>query len=142
MAAQTSERDTLQRGEAPREFDDLPMAASTTIWQGSMVAVNAAGNAIPGSTSTTIKRAGRAEATKTNSGAAGAELIRIQRGCFRYGNSTAGDAITNADRYADCYIVDDQTVAKTDGTGTRSVAGKVVDVDSIGVWVQIDPLRS
>jgi hypothetical protein len=68
--------------------------------------------------------------------------VRIQRGCFRFANSTAGDAITNADRYADCYIVDDQTVAKTDGTGTRSVAGKVVDVDSIGVWVQVDPLRS
>jgi hypothetical protein len=34
--------------------------------------------------------------------------------------------------------VDDQTVAKTDGTGARSVAGKVFDVDSGGVWVRFD----
>jgi len=36
-----------------------------------------------------------------------------------------------------CYIVDDQTVAKTDGTATRSSAGKVFDVDAQGVWVEI-----
>ena len=32
-------------------------------------------------------------------------------------------------------MVDDQTVAKTDGTGTRSAAGVVVNVDALGVWV-------
>ncbi|MFB0515162.1 MAG: hypothetical protein ACETWG_00985, partial [Candidatus Neomarinimicrobiota bacterium] len=35
------------------------------------------------------------------------------------------------------YIVDDQTVAKTDGTGTRSPAGFIEDVDSNGVWVLV-----
>ena len=34
------------------------------------------------------------------------------------------------------YIVDDETVAKTDGTATRSAAGKVVGLDSDGVWVE------
>jgi hypothetical protein len=37
----------------------------------------------------------------------------------------------------DCYLVDDQTVAKTSATNTRSVAGKIVDVDSQGVWVKL-----
>jgi len=35
-----------------------------------------------------------------------------------------------------CYIVDDETVAKTNGTNTRSAAGTVVGVESDGVWVQ------
>jgi hypothetical protein len=32
--------------------------------------------------------------------------------------------------------VDDQTVAKTDGSTTRSVAGIVRGVDTDGVWVE------
>ena len=48
---------------------------------------------------------------------------------------TAADAITLADIGKDCFIVDDQTVAKTDGAGTRSRAGRVFDVDADGVWV-------
>jgi hypothetical protein len=34
-----------------------------------------------------------------------------------------------------CYLVDDETVAKTSGTNTRSRAGYVVDVETAGVWV-------
>ena len=43
--------------------------------------------------------------------------------------------IAAADIGNNCYVVDDQTVAKTNGTNSRSVAGKVHDVDAIGVWV-------
>jgi len=39
----------------------------------------------------------------------------------------------------DCYIVDDNTVAKTNGTSTRSRAGKVVDVNANGVFVLVFP---
>ncbi|MCY1460857.1 hypothetical protein D9M71_784510 [compost metagenome] len=56
---------------------------------------------------------------------------------FAFANSAAGDEITRADIGATAYIVDDQTVAKTDGTSTRSVAGTIRDVDSDGVWVEI-----
>jgi len=35
-------------------------------------------------------------------------------------------------------VVDDQTVAKTDGTATRSPAGFVDMVDDLGVWVRFD----
>ena len=34
------------------------------------------------------------------------------------------------------YLVDNQTVAKTNGTNTRSAAGVVRGVDAEGVWVQ------
>ena len=61
--------------------------------------------------------------------------MQIRKGTFRFGNSASGDLIAIADIGNDCYIVDDQTVAKTNGTNTRSVAGKVHDVDAEGVWV-------
>ena len=52
-------------------------------------------------------------------------------------NSTSTDAITAADINNVCYLVDDQTVAKTNGTNTRSAAGRVVDVSAEGVWVAL-----
>ena len=70
-------------------------------------------------------------------GANGAISVQVKRGTFKYGNSSAGDLIAQADVGADCYIVDDQTVAKTNGSSTRSVAGKIIAVDADGVWVKI-----
>ncbi len=61
----------------------------------------------------------------------------MRRGCFRFANSAAADLIALADIGADCYVVDDQTVAKTSASNTRSIAGKVRDVDAAGVWVEI-----
>ncbi|SMF86270.1 hypothetical protein SAMN06265365_1873, partial [Tistlia consotensis] len=55
---------------------------------------------------------------------------------FRFANAAA-DPVDLADVNTDCFIVDDQTVAATNGTNTRSVAGKVRDVDQLGVWVEI-----
>jgi hypothetical protein len=33
-------------------------------------------------------------------------------------------------------LVDDQTLAATDGAGTRSEAGDIYDVDDDGVWIE------
>ena len=49
----------------------------------------------------------------------------MKRGCWKFANSTAGDAITDADYGTTCYVVDNQTVAKTNGSSTRSAAGTV-----------------
>jgi len=85
---------------------------------------------------TTLRGVGRVKETVDNSaGADDAATVDIERGIFRYANSSGADEITAADIGNDCYIVDDQTVAKTDGTSTRSVAGKVHDIDALGVWV-------
>lgn len=108
------------------------------IFAGSLVALNSSGYATPGATATGLKALGRAEEQADNSaGADGAVSVEVRKGVFRFGNSASGDAITPAEIGSDCYIADDQTVAKTDGTGTRSVAGKVFDVDAQGVWVSI-----
>lgn len=114
-----------------------PMAATKKIYAGSLVALNASGYAVPGATATTLIAVGRAEAQVDNSsGGNGDKSITVRRGVFRFANSGA-DAVTRTEIGKSCYIVDDQTVAKTDGTGTRSVAGKVIDLDSAGVWVEI-----
>lgn len=118
---------------------ELPVAAAKHIYQGSLVAIDASGNAEPGSTATGKLAAGRAEAEVDNSsGSAGDLSVRVRQGTFRWGNSTSTDEITAAEIGDQCYIVDDQTVAKTNGGSTRSVAGRVVDVDAQGVWVETD----
>jgi len=123
----------------PRRAGDglkLALAAATLIYAGSIACRNAAGNAVPGATATTLKALGVAEERVDNSaGAAGDKSVQIRKGVFRFTNSAAADEVTIADLGNDCYIVDDQTVAKTNGTNTRSVAGKVFDVDADGVWV-------
>ncbi len=132
MTALTAARNTLER---IGEVFDFPVGAATTVLAGSLVVLNA-GYAKPGTTAVGLIAVGRAEETKT-AVSAGDESVRVKRGVFRFGNSAAGDLIAQADAGADCYIVDDQTVAKTNGSATRSRAGKIVAVDANGVWVQV-----
>ncbi|MGH8435515.1 MAG: hypothetical protein ACRERX_13825 [Pseudomonas sp.] len=133
--ALTKDRNTKRRDG--KQFND-PMAATTRIFAGGLVCLNAAGYAVPGSVSTTLKARGIAQEQVDNlSGAAGAARIESRRGMYPLANSAAADEITRADIGANAYIVDDQTVAKTNGTNTRSVAGVIRDVDSDGVWIEI-----
>lgn len=125
--ALTAPRLTPQREPSDREF---VVAAGAAVQQGGLVALNAAGALVPGSVATTLIAVGVA----LNSAAAG-ETVRVRRGCWRFENSTAGDAITATEIGKDVFIVDDETVAKTNGTNTRSRAGVCFDVDAQGVWV-------
>lgn len=131
MAALTSERNTPDRAAIDRH---VPVAANTIVYAGAGVVLDN-GYAAPATAATGLRSLGRAEETVDNrGGAAGAKSIRVRRGCFRFNNSAA-DAIARADIGNNCYWVDDQTVAKTDGSGSRSVAGSIFDVDDDGVWV-------
>lgn len=134
MAALTTARNTSER---TGDVFGVPVKAAVKPIQGGIAVLNA-GYAAPGTVATTLIALGRFEETVDNSAGANGDLsVRIKRGIFKFGNSAAGDLIAQADVGADCYIVDDQTVAKTNGTSTRSRAGKIVAVDSDGVWVQI-----
>lgn len=131
--ALSKDRDTKEKGNT---VYDAPVAAAKKIYAGALVALDASGDATPGATATTLKGFGRAEEFADNSaGAAGDIKVRVKRGVFLFANSSAGDQITRADIGGNCYIVDDQTVAKTNGANTRSVAGRIDDVDASGVWV-------
>jgi len=133
MVALTTDRNTPeQRGDV----ESHPIKTNTTIFAGALVCLDASGWAVPGSTATTLTAIGRAEENVVNAGANGAKSVRVRRGRFRWNNSAAGDAITRADIGKTAYVVDDQTVAKTTGTGTRSAAGIIRDVDAQGVWVE------
>ncbi len=135
MVALAADRNTPKR-----EAKDFvrPVAGNVKIFQGALVCLTAAGLATPGAVATTLKADGIAKATADNTGgAASAITVEVEKGTFRFANSAAGDAITIAEIGTDCFVVDDQTVAKTNGGATRSVAGRVVDVDAQGVWVRI-----
>jgi hypothetical protein len=129
---------TADRATDRREGDlvTLGVAAGKKVYAGSIVAVDGGGYATPGATATTLKYLGRAEEQADNSsGADGDVSVSVRRGIFKWANSAAADQIADSDIGATCYIVDDQTVAKTNGTATRSAAGKVFNVDADGVWV-------
>lgn len=138
MTAATADRNTVRRDGSVYEH---PMKAASKIFAGTMVAIDPANNlAIPGKTAVGLKSVGVAQAFTDNStGADGDIRVRVFRGpenVFRFANSGGGDLIALGDIQADCYMVDDSTVAKTNGSNTRSVAGKIRDVDASGVWVE------
>lgn len=136
MTALTADRNT------PRASGDLReglVAASQLIYAGAIVCRNASGHLVEGVTGLNLTGVGRAEERVDNStGAAGAKTLRYSTGVFRYANSTSTDEITVADIGKACFVVDDQTVAKTNGSSTRSKAGVVDNVDAQGVWVRFD----
>ena len=114
------------------------MAASVTAFAGALLMRNAAGYVTKGATATGSVGVGRCESEVINAGSAGDERVDFREGTFLFKNSSSTDAITVAEIGDVCWIVDDETVAKTSGTNTRSIAGFVADVDAQGVWVRFD----
>jgi hypothetical protein len=115
-----------------------PVATNTVIPAGALVCRNAGGYAINGAVATTLKTLGVCQKNVNNNpGANGAKEVEVRRGVFPFKNSTAGDAITIAEIGTDCYVIDNETVAKTDGSAARSIAGKVEFLRDGMVWVRV-----
>ncbi|WP_414664898.1 hypothetical protein [Horticoccus sp. 23ND18S-11] len=129
-AAATAARNTDTR---PGDLVYLPVAATTTIYAGTLVARDANGRAVPASDTAGLRVVGRAEETVDNAaGAAGDLSINIRLGCFKFDNSAT--AAVDADDIGKMAVVeDDQTVAETSTNGVS--AGRITGVDSDGVWV-------
>lgn len=130
--ALTADRDTAsRRGEQL----SVPVYQAVTIYAGALVSRNASGYLVPVTAVTTLTGAYRATETVDNSaGSSGDVSCLVETGVFRYDN---GDTITISSIGDAAYGYDDETVYKT-GTGL-SVVGKIVDVDSEGVWVDTRP---
>ncbi|MDQ1847676.1 hypothetical protein Q9299_05185 [Gemmobacter fulvus] len=112
-----------------RRFRD-PVAAATRIFAGAMVALNAAGNAIPAiPTATRMRGVALAEADNS-AGAIGAASVEIERGPFLVANN---GTVNRTHIGGNVFVLDDNTVA---ATGTL-VAGKCLDVMPEGVVVEI-----
>jgi hypothetical protein len=150
MAALTTSRNTPEMADGGR-IRVLNVEANTTIFLGSMVALNAAGNAVPASATTTTANAqkviGRAEYVVNgipsqnavnNPGTAGAIQVAVRKGVFMYAQD---NTITAASVGSECFALDDNNVTATDRASGASVqqyaaAGQVVALDASGeVWV-------
>ena len=119
-------------------------AASATIFAGAIVLLKA-GEAIPGREGDGADNAAKAAeaatfvaigiARKTVTAADG--MVPTRAGCFLFRNATAADAITRADIGKAAYVIDDETVGKTNPNTIRAKAGTIIDVESVGVWVRV-----
>lgn len=134
MAALISARNTPEKIGPDRE---IPMTGGARVLAGGMVQISAAGLAVAATATAANVTIGRAEKTADNTGGAnGALSVKVRRGIFRFGNSAAGDLIARSEIGKQVFVVDDQTVAKTNNAGARPVAGICFDVDADGVWVE------
>lgn len=118
------------------------LAAAAKIDQGNMAApLTASGFVAVAGTASTGPVCGVASAPYDNTaGAADAMQGEFETGQFWFANGTAGQALTEADRYKACFALDGVTVGKHSAGGTLPVAGIVIDVDAeLGVKVLIAP---
>ncbi len=134
MAAMTQGRRIVSRDGRTVSH---PVKAAASIFTGALVVLDS-GWLAPGRAATTLKAVGVAENDADNTdGANGDVSVNVRRhGAFRFRNSASGDLIGRSHIGGNAYIVDDQTVAATDGSSSRSVAGKIIDVDAEGVWIE------
>lgn len=137
MTATAQPRNTPTQAGNRRRY---AVAAAVACNAGAIAALNASGFVVPASTATGLTAVGVfAHSANNSAGSAGDIEVDVERGIFRFENSADTDEITAADIGKKCYLVDDQTVAKTHATNTRSVAGFIDSVDDVGVWVRLDP---
>lgn len=108
-----------------------PVEANTTVYLGSMIALNANGNATPASSVANLKVVGRAEMVNNglpgqdavnNPGAAGAISIVARRGVFMYAVNDASIAAPQVGQMA--FAVDDNSVSASDGSGVTVIVAQ------------------
>lgn len=120
----------LQVGQSPVGAFVNPVAADTRVYGGALVALDAAGNAVPAAPASSVMRGvAMAEADNT-AGAAGDLAVETLRGCWLIKNDGSLDR-THIGQSA--YVVDDETV----GAAGTLVAGKCLDITDGGVVVEI-----
>jgi len=133
MAALTADRDTDRR---EGDFYEYDVVASDIIYKGSIVLLDASGDAEPGSSAASLIAGGRAEETVDNSsGSAGDKTVRVRKGVFKWANSGT-NTIDATDIGDPAYVEDDQTVGNL--STSQSSIGTIRAVDSDGVWVEVD----
>jgi hypothetical protein len=115
----------------------VPVAASTKLYGGGLVAVDADGYAVPGADTAGLKICGVAQEQVDNSSGADGDLtVKVRRGrAFLL----KGSGLTQAMLGDTLYAVDDETVAAASVTTNDIPAGKMVEfVSATAAWVLID----
>lgn len=110
MSASTQDRNTERRSG---EELSLPVAASTIIYAGILVALNSGGYLVAAADTAALKVVGRSEERVDNSaGANGLLNCQVRRGVFLFDNSATA-ALDKDDVGKQCFVEDDHTVAET-----------------------------
>lgn len=118
---------------------DFPIVASDIIYGGSLVAVNAAGYALPGADTAGLIFQGVATEQQDNSdGDAGDKRVTLKRrGLFLM---TLGNNITQANIGDNVFLVDDQTVDVTANVTNHIFAGVIAAyVSATKAYIDIEP---
>ena len=124
------------------ELMSIPLLAAAVILQGTFAVVDGTGHGIASDDVGGADQIclGIWDQSAENTGANGDLLGLVRRNKqFLVRNSTA-DPVTQADFGIQVYVEDNQTIAKTDGAGTRSLAGRFMGFDTQFddcVWVEI-----
>lgn len=147
MTATTNERLTEFAGVIPSR-GTFGIKANVLILKGTMVAIDSAGRAMPAGlvASGALAAVGKASATYDNrtgsalGGAADAADVEVEYGVFGWlSASGGGDDILADDVGKVAYMADNQTVALTNGTDTRGIAGYITEVRNGLVYVHQNP---
>lgn len=130
--ALTSQRNTPEY-QTPRRLI-VPVEASTEIYLGSLVGVDASGYLVPATTAVVVL--GRADRVfngtpgqdgDNSAGAPGAISMEVVRGCFSWDIHSSDIAQANVGNPA--YAVDDHTVSSSSNAGARPIAGRIMGLD-------------
>lgn len=134
MAALTQDRITDKRVPGLMAY---PVAATTKIYAGAIVCVNAAGLAVPAADAANLKVVGIAKRTVDNSaGAAGALWVEVDCPIVARLNATS---ITQAMVGTVMHVVDDNTVDDAAGTNTIKAGVLVEYISATEGWIYINP---
>ena len=114
------------------------VAATTIIFLGALIAVNATGYSVPAADAAGLKVVGVSEAQVDNStGADGDKSVIARRGKAFWFKNSSGNPVTLAHLETNVYVEDDETVSSSGGVNSI-VAGKCLSISSTGVLVWID----
>ena len=125
MSALTDNRKTETRSG---EYIEPTIATGSYVYAGSLVALNASGEAVPATDTTGLTVIGVSQQEKE-----AGERVKVRRiGAYKLANDASLDD-THVGKT--CYAIDDQTVGET---STNSIAaGTVIQVEDDGVWVEL-----
>ena len=136
MAALTADRPRNIRG-TPQSGPPMTVAASTTLYGGSLLSINAAGDVIPAAdTASTLVVGVCPEFVDNSAGSAGDKTVSPQ-----FGHSEAFEIVSTSLTKADIDLI---AVVSTDQdltdatTATNDIAaGKVVGIEDGKVWIHV-----
>lgn len=139
MTALIEDRNTQRRYVERIVGDDAPIAANTTVWNGSMVCSDATGALRPAADVAGLTFVGVAQLRMVNPSGVATRVkpaARCAVGVHKF-TTTGANAITAADLQKSCFVLDDQTVVRQAGTANAILAGTVDSIDPDGgIWVK------